>query len=210
MNTRGRLFLFAHMGMAVICAAAANTLMAHHDPASAYHETYEVEHLMELAYRTCFGHGDDLAGLQHEAKAHGWKALADSELKRHASRVSEMIGGWVFTNKFGSFAIMQSKFKEGPSAYLCSVTAKLPFDRHDQVKSSFERRFAATVVRETDQSGKHIDRCLVTGPRKLPIDSSIVYVLSKGGITIHMTHGREGRQSSSGKGRRTAWSSSRD
>lgn len=194
MNTRARLTFFVHMGIAVICAAAANKSTAHHDAASAYHETDEVEHLMELAYRSCFGHGDDLAGLQQEAKAHGWKTLADSELKRHTSPVSEMIGGWVLTNNFGSFAIMQSKFKEGPFAYLCSVTAKLPFDRHDQVKLSFERRFATTLVQEADRSGKHIDRFLITSRQKSPIDSSIVYIRSKGGLTIHLNHGKDGRR----------------
>lgn len=188
MTPRARLTLFAKICMAAAFASA-STATAHHDVALAYHETDEVEYLMELAYRTCFGHGDDLKGLQAEANAHAWKAASEKELKRNESAVSEMIGGWVFSNGLGSFAVIQSKFKAGPSAYLCSITAKLPFDRHDRVKASFETRFATTLGQEIDRSGKHIDRFLMTSPYKRPIDASIVYVRSKGGLTISMVHG---------------------
>lgn len=191
MTMRARLFVFVHIGMAAVFGSAANTSTAHHDVASANLATDEVEHLMEVAYRTCFGHGDDSAGLQEEAKAAGWKTASASELRRHNSPVSEMIGGWVWSDRFGSFAVMQSKFKVGSSAYLCSITAKLPFDRHDQVKASFERRFAATIAQETERAGKHTDRFLLASPRKSPIDSSIVYVRSEGGLTINMIHGQD-------------------
>lgn len=187
MAKRVKLTLFAALGMAAVFSSPTSTAQAHHDAASAYIEIDRVEHLMELAYRSCFGHGDDLDALRGEAKAHGWKTAADKELKRNESAVSEMIGGWIFTNSFGSFAVMQSKFKEGPSAYLCSITAKLPFDRHDQVKASFERRFSAALAREADRSGKHTDQFSMTSPRKSPIEPSIVW--SRGGVTINMVHG---------------------
>lgn len=165
--------------------------LAHHDVATAQQQTGDVEYLMELADRACFGHGDDLTGLQEEAKERGWKPVSAQELERRDTSASEMTGGWVFTNAFGSFAIMQSKFKDGPAAYLCSITTKLAFHRHDQVKASFEQRFKAPLVQEGDRSGKHTDRFLITSPSKAPIDSSIVYVPSKGGITINMIHGRD-------------------
>lgn len=193
MTRRARLIFFALIGVTAVFVLPANLLRANHDVASPYLETDQVEHLMELTYRTCFGHGADLNGLRAEANARGWKAASDRELKRHESAVAEMIGGWVFTDEFGSFAVMQSKLKEDPSAYICSVTAKLPFDRHDQVKASFERRFAAALAQEADRSGKHIDRFLMTSPHKRPIDASIVYVRSNGGVTINMIQGRDER-----------------
>ncbi len=193
MSTRASILLFAIIGMVAIGAAATNSSLAHHDIASAHHETDQVEHLIELAYRSCFGHGDDLPGLQEEARAYGWKAASDKELKRNESTFSEMIGGWVFSNEFGSFAIMQSKFKDIPSAHICTVTAKLTFDRRDHVKASFERRFATTIAQEADSSGKHIDCFLLKGPRGLPVAASITYFPSKGALTISMVHGRDGR-----------------
>jgi len=190
MSSRATLTLFARIGMAALCAAVAGPSAAHHDAASAYRQTEAVEHLMELADRTCFGHGDDVEGLKAEADARGWQEASESELARGESRVSKLIAGWVFTNQFGSFAVMHSKFKEGPSEYLCSITTKLSFDRHDQIKSSFEQRFATTLKQEFDRSGKHTDRFLLASPRKSTIDSSLVYIPSKGALTIHMFHGR--------------------
>lgn len=192
MAKRVALTLFAYIGMAAVFASAANMSTAHHDTDSAIQQTDDVEHLMELAFRTCFGHGDDLTGLQDEARARGWKAASKSELQRHDSKVSEMIGGWVFTNSFGSFAVMQSKFKEGPSAFLCSITAKFPFDQHDQVKASFERRFKTALKREGDRSGKHFDAFSIKGPQNQAIAVSIDYVPSKGVLTINMIYGPGG------------------
>ncbi|MFN0218231.1 MAG: hypothetical protein ACKVP4_05375 [Hyphomicrobium sp.] len=170
--------------------SAARPTFAHHDETKAINAKDSVDHLLELAYRSCFGHGGDLNGLRKEAEVLGWQTVPDTELMRNETNISQMRGGWLFSNEFGSYAVIQSILKSDPGTSVCSITTQLSDPGlHPRIKAKFLVRFNTTIAEEVDGPAEHVDRFWLNRAHKTPIKASMRFVRSSGSLTIRMIHG---------------------
>lgn len=106
-----------------------------------------VEHFLRLASESCLAHGDNLESLKTLALVGKWKAATPEDLARGSTPMARLDGGWTFTDRFGSYALIRSISNARPPIYVCSLTAR-PIGAHifDDMKKGFESRFNVSVV----------------------------------------------------------------
>lgn len=106
-----------------------------------------VEHFLRLASESCLAHGDNLESLKMLALVAKWKAATPDELVRGSTPLARLDGGWTFTDRFGSYALIRSKSNAKPPVHVCSLTAQ-PVSDHmfKDMKLGFEGRFRSSLV----------------------------------------------------------------
>ena len=150
----------------------------------------QVEHLLRLAASTCFAHGDSLDGLKTLALIGKWAAAPSEELTRRSGAGTRMDGGWTFTDRFGTYALIRSTTAAASPVYVCSLTAK-PVDPHmfEDMRAGFEVRFAVRRRDNAGPPGQHTSQYLLTGPKGTLI-ATLVFAMKGNSLTIRSLHGR--------------------
>jgi len=106
-----------------------------------------VEHFLRLASDSCLAHGDSLESLRTLALVAKWKAATPDELVRGSTPLASLDGGWTFTDRFGSYALIRSQSNAKPPVHVCSLSAQ-PVSNHmfEDMKLGFESRFKSNLV----------------------------------------------------------------
>lgn len=106
-----------------------------------------VEHFLRLASESCVKRGDNLESLEALALVGKWKSATPEDLTRGSTADAQLDAGWIFADRFGTFALIRSTSKSMPPVRVCSLTTR-PVNDHifDDLKNGFESRFAGQLV----------------------------------------------------------------
>ncbi|MBR2536547.1 MAG: tetratricopeptide repeat protein [Hyphomicrobium sp.] len=151
-----------------------------------------VERLAQLAAQSCYQNGEDEQALQGLAAANTWTAVGSDELNRVSTAETTMVNGWTFTDAAGAVAVLQSKVKDAPGLYICSMTAKL-LSPHmlDDFQAAFEKQFNTKPAGPIEKTADVTIRYWL--PHTPTCDAKTTVVLSpeRGTVTVRMLHGRK-------------------
>ncbi|MGQ0672676.1 MAG: tetratricopeptide repeat protein [Hyphomicrobium sp.] len=166
--------------------AAADTTKILSEIAHARH----VEHVLRLVAESCIAHGDNLEGLKTLAIVGGWKPATDADLMRSRSAQSRMDGGWTFSDRFGTYALIRSVTAARPPVYVCSLTTQ-PVDRHlfEDISAGFKGRFAVQL-RDDDRRAEQDARRYQMITPKGTMFATLVFAKDRNALTIRSLHGR--------------------
>lgn len=150
----------------------------------------DVEQVLSLAREACFVRGGDITALKELADSGDWEAAPPSELAKHATPYTKMVGGWTFTKNGMATAVLQSAFLPPRSGTVCSITTMLSSDvDHQRVKRGFAQLFGTIIAEETDNPSRHVDRYWIDRGQVPPVKSTIVFEKAKRALTVRMVHG---------------------
>lgn len=149
-----------------------------------------VKSLVELASESCLERGDDPAALAKLAGERNWTLASDEELARHNNQFTRMVGGWHFSGRFSSYAILQSVNDSPPTVHVCSITTKLRDGRDlESFKTSFERRYSVLPDEILEKADGPSYRYWIARDQKNAVRVSLVSTLKGSMLTIRMIHG---------------------
>lgn len=158
--------------------------------ANAASDQSNVERILSVAREACFEHGASRARLGAFAAQAGWKTAHPTEIDRHHTDWTVLVGAWTFLDGEHATAVFQSVFRAPRVGAVCSITTKLASDEeHLELKDGFSRQFGTDISEEDEQSSLHIDRYWIDRGRSPPVKSSLSYDRMARTITIRMIHG---------------------
>jgi len=152
----------------------------------------DIEKLVELASQSCLQNGEDEQGLAALAGTKQWNAVGADELDKVSTATTTMVGGWTLTAEAGPVAIMQSRMKDSPSVYICSVTAKLAsLHLLDDFRTAFESYFKVKIASPVERSADVTLRYWLPHRPICDAKTSVVMSNTRGTVTVRMLHGRK-------------------
>lgn len=147
-----------------------------------------IEHFLRLAAKSCFDHGDDADRLKRVAEAHDWTPASSSDLVKASSPIAKMIGGWTFSDRFSSYALMQSVGTDDRRLMVCSLTARIG-SAHlmEDLKTGFEQRFSAQPTGYIERPGQLTSQYVIERAKKANLRGSLVFGSSTKALTMRFT-----------------------
>lgn len=153
----------------------------------------DLEKLLQLAGQSCLQNGEDEKSLSLLAANNGWSAISGAELTKVSTDATTMVGGWTFEAGGEPVAVMQSRVKDAPGVYICSVTVKLPSPHIiADFRTAFEDFFNVQIAAPVEQTTADTTlRYWVPHSSRCDAKTSVVLSRERGTVTVRMLHGRK-------------------